>query len=182
VTHFVTNYGLWVVVVLVFLETAGGPFIPGETAYIVAAALAGQGHGSIGALIPATVAAAVAGTSAGYLLGRSRFGRLVSRVPRIERTEQLFRRHGAKALYLGRFLPVIRATLGWMAGVVGMPWPRFLGWNVAGSASWGAVVGVASYYLGTAVERGITIGGVVVVAFVGALVGLHLVRRRLERA
>ena len=46
-THFVSHYGLWVVFVVVFLEVAGLPFIPGETALIAAAALASQGHGSI---------------------------------------------------------------------------------------------------------------------------------------
>lgn len=181
-THFVASYGIWVVVALVFLESVGGPFVPGETAFIVTAALAGQGHGNIAAVIPATIGAAVVGTCVGYLLGRSRAGRLVSRIPRFERTEHLFRRHGAKALYIGRFLPVIRATLGLMAGVVGMAWPRFLAWNVAGSVTWGCVIGVASYYLGDAVERGVTIAVAVVLAFVLALVGLQLVRRRLERA
>jgi len=182
VTHFVTSYGIWVVVVLVFLESVGGPFVPGETAYIVTAALAGQGHGDIVAVIPATIAAAALGTCAGYLVGLSRAGRLVSKIPRIDRTERLFRRHGAKALFFGRFLPVIRATLGLMAGVVRMPRGRFLVWNVAGCVSWGCAIGVASYYLGDAVERGVTIGIAVVAAFVLGLVGLHFLRHRLERA
>jgi membrane protein DedA with SNARE-associated domain len=47
VTHFVSHYGLWLVVPLGFLEAAGGPFAPGETAFVVAAALAARGHGNI---------------------------------------------------------------------------------------------------------------------------------------
>ena len=50
-THFVEHYGLWVVFGVVFLEVAGLPFIPGETALITAAALASQGHGNIVAII-----------------------------------------------------------------------------------------------------------------------------------
>ena len=46
-THFVEHYGLWVVLIVVFLEVVGLPFIPGETALIAAAVLASQGHGSI---------------------------------------------------------------------------------------------------------------------------------------
>jgi len=190
VTQFVANYGIWVVVGLVFLETAGGVFVPGETAFIVASALAGRGHGSIGWLIGATIVAAVLGTTVGYAVGRA-FGReLLSRNARIDRlvrsplvrSEQLFGRHGAKALYFGRFIPIVRATLGWMAGIVGMPWRRFLLWNVAGAATWGAVIGVASYYIGDAVERGVTIGVAAIVAGLLAFAGLHLLRRRLERA
>ena len=189
-TQFVANYGIWVVVALVFLETAGGLFVPGESAFIVASALAGRGHGSIGWLIGGTIVAAMLGTTVGYLLGR-RFGReLLSRNDRIERlvrspierSELLFVRNGAKALYFGRFLPVVRATLGWMAGIVGMPRRRFLFWNVVGAASWAAVIGVASYYIGDAVERGVTIGVAAIVAGLLAFAGLHLLRRRLERA
>ena len=189
-TQFVASYGIWVVVGLVFLETAGGFFVPGETAFIVASALASQGHGSIGWLIGGTIVAAVLGTTAGYVLGRAFGHELLSRNARVDRlvrsplarSEQLFGRHGAKALYFGRFLPVVRATLGWMAGIVGMPWQRFLLWNVAGAASWGCAIGIASYYVGDAVERGVTIGAAAIVAVVLAFVGLQLLRRRLERA
>ena len=181
-TQFVSNYGIWVVVGLVFLEAAGGLFVPGETAFIVTAALAGEGHGRIAVIIPAAIAASVLGTCTAYFIGRSLGRRLVARIPRIERTELLFRRHGVKALFFGRFLPVIRATLGLMAGIVDMPWPRFLGWTVAGCASWGCAIGVAAYYLGTAVERDLTVAIAVIVSVALALAGLHLVRRRLERA
>ena len=181
-TQFVTTYGIWVVVALVFLESLGVPFAPGETAFIVASALAGEGHGNIAAIIPATIAAAVLGAWAGYLAGRALGSRLTSRFPRLRRTEELFRRHGAKALFVGRFIPVIRATLGLMAGVVGMPLPRFLGWTAAGCASWGCALGIASYYLGTEVEHDITIAVVVIVALALGLGGLHVFRRRVERA
>lgn len=189
-THFVSHYGIWVVFVLVVLESAGGAFVPGETAYIVACVLASRGHGSIVATVVATIAAAVLGTSAAFVLGRAwglgilRRDARVERLtrPAIERTERLFRRHGAKALYLGRFIPVVRATLGWMAGVVDMPRGRFVLWNVAGAASWGCAIGLASYYVGVAVERSVTIGGVVLGALVVLVVGFQLLRRRLERA
>jgi membrane protein DedA with SNARE-associated domain len=182
VTQFVTNYGTWVVVVLVFAESLGVPFAPGETAFVIAAALAGGGHGSIATIILGTIAAAVLGAFAGYLVGRSFGARLTSRFPRLGRTEGLFRRHGAKALYFGRFIPLIRATLGPMAGVIGMPLPKFLGWTVAGCASWGCAIGIASYYLGTEVEHDVTIGVAIVVAFALGLVGLHVLRHRVERA
>ncbi|MDE3025348.1 MAG: DedA family protein [Acidobacteriota bacterium] len=193
-THFVSHYGLWVVFGVVFLEVAGLPFIPGETALITAAALASQGHGSIGGTIALAVLAAVLGAATGYVVGRVRGREILSfwpwleRVtrPGVERSEEFFHRHGSKTVFLGRFLPVLRATIGWMAGVAHMPWPRFLAWNVAGAVAWGCGVGLASYYAGQAVvdavQRDALIGVGVIVALVLVLVGVHFILRRAERA
>jgi membrane-associated protein len=194
VTHFVSSYGLWVVAFLVFLEAAGGPVVPGETAFIVAAALASQGHGDVVAIVAVTIASAVGGAVAAYAIGRARgrellatwpwFERLTR--PGLERSDEFFRRHGAKALVLGRFVPFLRTTLGWMAGVAHMPFRRFLVWTVAGTVTWGCVVGVASYYLGQAVvdaiQRDAAIGLGLVGALALALVGAHVIRRRWQRA
>lgn len=193
-THFVSHYGLWVVFGVVFLEVAGLPFIPGETALIAAAALASQGHGSIVWTIVLAVLAAVLGAATGYALGRTRGRDILSfwpwfeRVsrPGVERSEEFFHRHGSKTVFIGRFLPVLRATLGWMAGVARMPLLRFLGWNVAGAVVWGCGVGLASYYAGAAVvktvQRDAAIGVAVIVGIAAVLLGLHFFLRRAERA
>jgi membrane-associated protein len=194
VTHFVSHYGLWVVFGVVFLEVAGLPFIPGETALIAAAALASQGHGSIGWTIALSVVAAVVGAATGYGLGRARGREILAawpwfeRVtrPGVERSDEFFARHGSKAVFLGRFVPVLRATLGWMAGIGRMPWPRFMAWNVAGAVVWGCGIGLAAYYAGAAivntVQRDAAIGVGVIAAILLVLVGLHFLRRRMERA
>jgi membrane protein DedA with SNARE-associated domain len=191
-TNFVAHYGLWVVFGIVFLEVAGLPFVPGETALIAAGALASQGHGSIVAIIAVAVAAAILGALFGYAVGR-RWGQdLLVRWPRFERashkgiarSQEFFRQHGSKAVFLGRFVPVLRATLGWMAGVGRMPFGRFLVWNVAGATAWGLLIGLLAYYLGQAVvdaiERdfGIGVGVIAVILFV--LLVIHLLRRRME--
>jgi undecaprenyl-diphosphatase len=193
VTHFISHYGLWVVFGVVFLEVAGLPFIPGETALIAASALASQGHGSIVWTIVLAIAAAVLGALLGYVVGRWRGRELLQRwqwferVTRkgVERSDEFFHRHGSKAVFLGRFVPVLRATLGWMAGIGKMPLARFLLWNVVGAVAWGCLIGLLAYYLGAAVvrtiERDAGIGAGIVVALVLAFVGLHLLRRRLEQ-
>jgi len=194
VTHFVSTYGLWVVAALVLLEAAGGPVVPGETAFVVAAALASQGHGDIVSIVAVTVAAAVAGTVSAYVVGRVWGRDLLSRWPwferltrpGLERAAGFFERHGAKALFLGRFVPFLRTTLGWMAGVARMPLRRFLVWSVAGTVTWACAIGAASYYLGRAVvdavERDAAIGAVVVAALLAALAAMHVLRRRWQRA
>ena len=102
----------------------------------------------------------------------------------VERSDAFFHRHGSKAVFLGRFLPIIRSTLGWMAGVGRMPVLRFMLWNIAGAVAWGLAVGLAAYYLGAAVvdaiQRDALIGVVVLLVLALAFVGLHLLKRRYE--
>lgn len=191
--HFVEHYGLWVVFVVVFLEVAGLPFIPGETGLITAAALASQGHGSIVWTIVVAVTGAVVGALAGYSLGRWRGRELLHAWPRlervtepaVERSDEFFRRHGSKAVFLGRFVPVLRATLGWMAGMGQMPLARFLVWNVAGAVAWGCAIGLAAYYAGQAIvdtiQRSLGIGLGVIVALALVVGGVHVLRRRAEK-
>jgi len=191
-THFVEHYGLWVVFGVIFLEVAGLPFIPGETVLITAGALASQGHGNIVAIIAVAIAAAILGALFGYVVGR-RYGKdLLVRWPRLERashkgiarSQEFFHQHGSKAVFLGRFVPVVRATIGWMAGIGEMRFGRFLVWNVTGAVAWGLLIGLLSYYLGQAVvdaierDLGIGIGIIVVIALVVFLI--HLRRRRTE--
>jgi membrane protein DedA with SNARE-associated domain len=192
VTHFVAHYGLWVVFGVVFLEVVGLPFIPGETALIAAAALASQGHGNIVAIIGSAVGAAVSGALLAYAIGRGWGRELLARWPWFERvshrgvgrSEEFFHRHGSRAVFLGRFVPVLRATLGWMAGVGRMRFGSFLLWNVAGAVVWGCLIGLAAYYLGAAVvkavERDVGIGIGVIAGILLLLAGLHVLRRRLE--
>jgi len=193
VTHFIEHYGLWVVFGIVFLEVAGLPFIPGETALITAAALASQGHGNIVAIIGLAIAAAVTGALFGYLVGH-RWGReVLKRWPRIERatrkgldrSQEFFDRHGGKAVFLGRFVPVVRATLGWMAGIARMPFGRFMAWNVLGAVAWGAGVGLLAYYVGDAVikavERDLLYGVAAIAGIILVIGSIHYLQRRAER-
>jgi membrane protein DedA with SNARE-associated domain len=182
VTHFVENYGLWVVFVVVLLEVAGLPFIPGETALIAAAVLASQGHGSIVWTIALAIVAAILGAGVSYAVGRHWGRRVLKRWPwfervsrpGVERSDLFFKAHGSKAVVIGRFVPILRATLGWMAGVGRMPLPRFVAANVAGAVAWGLAIGLIAYYVGGAVIRYGTyaIAGAVVVLLVGWIV-LH---------
>jgi membrane protein DedA with SNARE-associated domain len=191
-THFVAHFGLWVVFGIIFLEVAGLPFVPGETALIAAGALASQGHGNIAAIIGVAIAAAVLGAIFGYIVGRRWGKELLVRWPRFERashkgihrSQEFFHQHGSKAVFLGRFVPVLRATLGWMAGVGRMPFGRFLVWNVLGAVAWGLLIGLLAYYLGQAVvaaiERDLGIGLGVIAVIVLVVVSIHLLRRRMD--
>lgn len=192
-THFIEHYGLWVVFGIVFLEVAGLPFIPGETALITAAALASHGHGSIVLIIGLAVAAAVLGALTGYVVGH-RWGReVLSRWPwferlsrkGVDRSQAFFDSHGGKAVFLGRFVPVVRATLGWMAGVARMPFARFMLWNILGAVAWGCGIGLLAYYVGeaviNAVEHDLLLGVAAIAGIVVVIGGIHYLQKRAER-
>jgi len=175
------------VFVVVLLEVVGLPFIPGETALIAAAVLASQGHGSIVWTIVLAIAAAILGAGISYAVGR-RWGRsLLARwpwfervsKPGVERSDAFFKAHGSKAVVMGRFVPVLRATLGWMAGVGRMALPRFLAANIVGAVARGLAIGLLAYYVGGAVIR---YGTYAIAGAVVALLAVWFVLHRRNRA
>ncbi len=190
-THFVRDYGEALVFLIVFLEVAGLPFIPGETALIAAAVLAQQGHLSIVWVIAAAVGAAIVGFTAAFMLGRWKGRRILEVALRhrgakmVKRSETFFEGHGGKAVFLARFVPILRATVGWIAGTSNMSWVRFTAWNVLGGLVWGIGIGLAAFYAGkaavvTAQKYGAIGIAAVVVLVAAVVVGVRRWERRME--
>jgi membrane protein DedA with SNARE-associated domain len=190
VTRLLNDYGLILLFVIVALESFGIP-LPGETALIAAAVLAERGHFNIVEVIAIAAAAAIIGDNGGYWAGRTGGRKLLERAPIIRRytprllppAERFFEKHGAKTVFIGRFVSLLRVTAAWLAGISHMPWWEFLAWNAAGGIVWAALVGTVSYYFGRAAADAIAhygaIGGGVIVALILlALVGVHFWRRR----
>src|SRR5215213_7757775 len=182
-TDLLLAHGLILLFVLVAMESAGVP-LPGETALIAAAILAERGHYSLVAVIVVAAAAAIVGDNVGYWIGRKGGRALLRRTPIVrgyfERalppSERFFRRHGAKTVFLGRFIAILRVTAAWLAGIAHMRWWRFLLWNAAGGIVWAALVSVVAYKFGDAAAKAISRYGlvgaivVVVVAILGFVV------------
>jgi len=182
----------WLAYLIVFLvvggESSGVP-LPGETSLVAGGILASKGQLSIYLVVAAAAAGAIVGDNVGYMIGR-RGGRwLLDRGgPRrrrlLERGEQFFEKHGAKAVFFGRWFAGLRITAAWLAGIHKMPWRRFAFWNAAGGISWAVSVGLAAYFFGHAAASafrtvGYVGGGVVVVAAAG-LVVWYRIRTRTE--
>lgn len=158
--QFVAEYGYFAVFVLVALESAGVP-MPGETALVSAAVLAGRGDLHIGLVIACAAAAAILGDNAGYWLGREfgfpliyKYGSYI-RVDegRLKVAQYLFQRHGGKIVFFGRFVAILRAFAAFLAGVNHLPWPRFLLFNALGGIVWATIFGFGGYFLGHAFEH-----------------------------
>ena len=152
------SLGAWVYVVvpaLVFLETTAlvGFAIHGELALLVGGVAAERGAASLPVIIALAWAAAVAGDVVSFLLGRRLGRRFLERYgPRVAigaaelaRIDGFFARHGGKAVLLGRFTGLLRATMPFVAGSSGMPLRRLLFLSVASGFVWTAVFTVVGY-------------------------------------
>jgi len=148
------NVGYPLLALLVGAESAGA-LVPGETALIVAAALAGQGRLSLPVVIGVAAGAAIVGDNAGYLLGRRGLPPLLAgrraagrRRRLVARGDEFFQRRGAAAVFSERWLPELRVAAAWLAGGSRMPWRRFLVWNALGGIGWARTIGTAAYFIG----------------------------------
>ena len=190
--------GAWLYVIagaLCFAEAAilVGMVLPGETALLVAGVFCQHGTLDLWLMIVIAVACAVAGDSVGFEFGkkfgpplrRSRLGQWVGE-HRWEMVDGFLHRHGGKAVFLGRLTALFRALIPSMAGMSGMRYRTFIVWNVAGGLIWAPGCVLLGYAFSTSLS---TVGrtltwapfaliGLVIVVYVG----LHLRRRRLERA
>jgi membrane protein DedA with SNARE-associated domain len=187
----VADYGLFLLFVLIAMESAGVP-LPGETALVTAGVLASRGDMDIVAVIVVAATAAIVGDNIGYWAGRLGGRRLLQRWSLLERhasrvlpwSERFFQRHGPKTIFLGRFIAVLRVTAAWLAGISKMHWWLFFAWNAAGGICWAVAVALVAYFAGEAAAEAIgrygLIGGgaIVVLLVVGALV-FRFIRRRM---
>ncbi|MCX4233362.1 DedA family protein [Streptomyces sp. A15ISP2-DRY2] len=133
------------------------PPIPSEVILPLAGFAASTGQMNLFAALLWTTAGSVVGAFAlygvGALLGRDRTIAVAARLPLvkvsdIEKTEAWFSRHGTKAIFFGRMIPVFRSLISVPAGVERMPLPVFLGLTTLGSAIWNTVFVLAGYFLG----------------------------------
>jgi len=158
---WVESYGYLIVFLLVLIESIGVP-VPGETALIGAALYAGSTHKlSIWGVIAAAAAGAIIGDNIGFSIGRYGGARLLLRYGhkiglhenRLKIGIWLFRRHGGKVVFWGRFVSVLRTWAAFLAGTNKMAWPRFLFFNAAGGIVWATLYGLLYYFFGSVLSK-----------------------------
>ena len=154
-TSLLESYGYVILFLLVALESLGIP-LPGETALVTAAAFAAAGHLSIYWVVVTAAVAAIVGDNVGYWIGREgglrfvrRYGRMLHiRETEIERAQAFFARHGAKTVFFGRFIALLRAWAAVLAGVSSMPYGVFMVYNALGGSVWAVLFGMLGYLFG----------------------------------
>ncbi|MEL6221033.1 MAG: DedA family protein [Cyanobacteria bacterium J06626_14] len=149
------HYGYVAVFFGILLENAGIP-LPGETITLIGGFLAGSGELEYVGVLLTALCGAVIGDNIGYWIGFYGGWSLLSRVGRFFRLseEQLigvreqFAQNAAKAVFLGRFVALLRIFAGPLAGTAKMPYLKFLMWNAAGALAWATTMVSLSYVVG----------------------------------
>jgi membrane protein DedA with SNARE-associated domain len=158
--HLIATYGYLAIGVIIALESMGLP-LPGESVLALAAIYAAHHDQSIVTVVASAATGAIIGDNVGYWIGREfgysllrRYGSRIGLSPsKIKLGQYLFMRHGAKVVFLGRFVAVLRVLAAVLAGVNRMDWRRFLIANAAGGILWASVVGFGAYLFGKAVTH-----------------------------
>jgi membrane protein DedA with SNARE-associated domain len=176
---------------LVGLESMGIPS-PGETALVLACVMASQGKLQIELVIAIAATAAIVGDNIGYWIGRKAGRRVLTsergpfhrrRIALIAYGDRFFAKHGARAVFLGRWMALVRVTAAWMAGMNHMPFRTFFFWNALGGITWALTVGLLAYWAGEAavhvIER-VGVGAAIAlgVVIVGVIVWVQVRERR----
>lgn len=174
---------------IVGLESAGLP-LPGETTLIAASYLAATGHLSLPLVIGSAALGAIVGDSIGYAIGRKggrrfleRRGRWLGVTPeKLAKADRYFARHGAKTVFFGRFVALLRILAGPLAGASKMPYRRFLAANVAGAVTWATTMGTLAFFFGKPVAAFLSSMGVWALVAVAAFLLVHFAFGRWQRA
>ncbi|HEY2433976.1 MAG TPA: DedA family protein [Vicinamibacterales bacterium] len=180
---FVNTYGAWVyglLFAIVFAETGFvvTPFLPGDSLLFAAGALAAAGGGINAWVLVALLAfAAFAGNAVNYAVGRqvgprvfvatdsaSRLHRLMNR-DYLDRAHAFFEQYGGKAVILGRFVPIVRTFVPFVAGAAQMTPGSFVAYNAIGAVAW----------VGLCVLAGVVFGNVPVIKNHFSLVTIGIV-------
>ncbi len=184
--------GYWLVLLVSLLESLVlvGVIVPGAVIVIYAGALAAQGYFDLGDLIWFAASGAVLGDGISFLLGQHGTGLFketnkVLKASYLEAGERFFHKHGAKSIFLGRFIGLVRAVIPFIAGLSGMAAKRFYFWNIFSAFAWAASHLLAGYFLGHAwrlVEvwtsrAGIFLAALILVLFCASLLKRFIVKQ-----
>lgn len=151
--EFVSLYGVWVygmLFAIVFAETGFvvTPFLPGDSLLFATGALAATGALNPWVAFGLLVAAAFTGNAVNYAVGRFIGPRVFSATDsaalshrllnrdHLKRAHEFFVQYGGKAIILGRFVPIVRTFVPFVAGAAQMPSHAFVFFNAVGAAAW----------------------------------------------
>lgn len=132
-----------------------GFFLPGDSLLFTAGFLASQDGLNIFLLIPLLFAGAVLGDNVGYAFGKHIGEKLFTKKEsrffkpaHVTKAHQFFLKYGKKAIFLARFMPIVRTFTPIVAGVAKMPYGDFFLYNIIGGAAWTTGILLSGYFLG----------------------------------
>ncbi|GGT91762.1 DedA family protein [Streptomyces violascens] len=182
------------VALVIGVESLGIP-LPGEIVLVSSALLASQqGHINPVVLGACATAGAVIGDSIGYAIGRKGGRPLLAWLGRkfpkhfseghVAMAERSFQKWGMWAVFFGRFIALLRIFAGPLAGVLHMPYWKFLIANVLGGICWAGGTTAVIYYVGIVAEswlKNFSYLGLVAALLIG-VVSMLVVKNRAKKS
>lgn len=144
------------VTLFILIESAGIP-IPGESMVLLASFTAGvDGQLQLPWIIACAIFGAIVGDNIGFYVGRTggrrfieRFGRFFFvKTEHLDKAAKFFERHGAKAVFIGRFITFLRIWAAFLAGMNKMRWKTFLFYNALGGIVWALYISLLGFFAG----------------------------------
>jgi membrane protein DedA with SNARE-associated domain len=191
-TNLIASGGLVGVFLLMVLENLFPP-IPSEVIMSLAGFTAARGKMSILGVIVAGTLGSIAGNAVWFEAARAfgvvrtrrlaeRYGRWLGMGPdEIAKAEEVLRRNGPVAVFLGRFMPGVRTAISVPAGLIELPRGVFYLWTALGTAIWTAFLALGGYILEDQFHKVADWAGPIGVAILGAAlvaIGWHFWRAR----
>jgi membrane-associated protein len=155
--QIISTYGVWTYAILftiIFVETGLVifPFLPGDSLLFAAGTFAALGALNIWFLMGLLMFAAVLGDTVNYSIGHYLGDRAYNikwiKKEYLDKTHAFFEKHGGKAIFLARFVPIVRTFAPFVAGIGKMDYSYFITYNLVGGVTWVAIFTLLGYFFG----------------------------------
>ena len=155
--EIIVNYGAWtygILFIVIFVETGlvVMPFLPGDSLLFAAGTFAALGSFNVWGLIGLLIVAAVLGDAVNYSIGHYLGDRAYNikwiKKEYLEKTHAFFEKHGGKAIFLARFVPIVRTFAPFVAGIGKMSYAYFATYNIVGGVTWVFLFTLLGYFFG----------------------------------
>ncbi|NPA06023.1 MAG: DedA family protein [Chloroflexi bacterium] len=161
--QLIRDFGPWIYAILfitIFLETGlvVTPFLPGDSLLFAAGTFAALGEMNVWGLFILLTSAAILGDTVNYWIGhriglrlfysQNPFLRRLLKEEYLHKTQEFYAKYGGFAVVLGRFVPIVRTFVPFVAGLGTMDYGKFLYYNVMGAIAWVGLFLFLGYFFG----------------------------------
>ena len=193
--ELIRSGGAPLVCTIVFIETGFfvGFFLPGDSLLVTAGIFSSAGVIPLRWLLAPVMLCAIVGDQIGYWIGRTagpalyrREDSLFFRRSHLQRAHEFYEKYGGRAVIFARFVPIIRTFCPPVAGAAGMPYSRYLVYDIFGGVLWVGTMILGGYFLGRSVPNigqriHYVIAVVVVLSLLPAVISILRARRAVAR-
>ncbi|MBI2331548.1 MAG: DedA family protein [Chloroflexi bacterium] len=152
VNYGACTYGILFLVIFVETGLVVMPILPGDSLLFAAGTFAALGSFNVWGLIGLLIVAAVLGDAVNYSIGHYLGERAYSikwiKKEYLDKTHAFFEKHGGKAIFLARFVPIVRTFAPFVAGIGKMSYAYFATYNVVGGVTWVIIFTLLGYFFG----------------------------------